>query len=194
MFSNRLLCLGLIRAGLSTSPVALLALLLMLVLSGLIGLSEASPVKLPPNTPKNTKTAPQPYPYQLAMGDCAPWDGPAVRIYLAQKPLVLNKDGYFQPNAPFINLGIWTHHPELNKWLSFEAYQDKLGSVSFCSRHNTCGPAEGEIFFSEFSAQHIAGTLKLKAISNLQPIPNFKPQVIPFKAKYFLPKRPVLCG
>ena len=143
---------------------------------------------------KTVMNSAAPYPYQLAMADCAPWDGPAVRIYLAQKPLIPNQKGYFQPNTPFIQLGIWTHQPELNKWLSFEAYQDRLGSVSVCAKHQACEPVEGEIYFTEFSNQHIAGTLKLKATASKHLAPEFKPQTIPFTAKYSLPKHPVLCG
>ena len=134
------------------------------------------------------------YPHQLAMGDCAPWDGPAIRIYLAQKPLIPNKQGYFQPNSPFINMGIWTEQPALNQWLSFQAYQDKLGSVAVCNTYNDCQPAEGEIRFTEFSSQRIVGTLRLKGTRSPKSVPYFKPQIIPVQAQYFLPKRPVLCG
>jgi hypothetical protein len=193
MFSSLVSILRII-SGSKITPISFTAALMTLVLCGLVGLTGATQAKSPQKQASTAQPPSQPYPYQMAMGDCAPWDGPAVRLFLAQKPLIPNKDGYFQPNSPFINLGIWTHQPELNKWLSFEAYQDRLGSVSVCTKHNACEPVEAEIRFTEFSNQRIAGTLKLKASRLNQPATHFKAQTIPFTAQYFMPKRPVLCG
>jgi hypothetical protein len=93
-------------------------------------------------TPANLK-----YSYGWIQRTCAPWDGAAIGITLATKPVECKRT----PAFPYINMGVWKGLPiHDGQVVKFTAISD-IGFASRCSNENNCERAEsGEITFDTF--------------------------------------------
>ena len=92
--------------------------------------------------PANSK-----YSYGLIQRSCAPWDGPAIAITLATKPVECKRF----PTSQYINMGVWRGLPiHSGQTVKFTEYSD-IGFASRCANQDNCERAEsGEITFDTF--------------------------------------------
>jgi len=91
------------------------------------------------------------YPYAYASPTCAPWDGPAVTIYLT--PTLADS---IAPGAAHLSISIWTSASEL-PGRSFSWPTDKqTGAGVRCARQGDCeAAAAGRVAFRPFAADSV---------------------------------------
>lgn len=96
------------------------------------------------------------YPYAVIRNSCAPWDGPAVAIYLT-KTQVTSNDVPF----PYIGISLWrSFPPPLNQPISLQAEQ---GAGNRCRSSQECESAvAATVTFTSYDDNGAAGTYELK--------------------------------
>lgn len=74
------------------------------------------------------------WPYAVVMADCAPWDGAALSVTLAQTGPSSGQPGY-----PLLHIGVY-HSPTevLGHAFSFDLADTREGGMSFCRTDSTC--------------------------------------------------------
>ena len=87
------------------------------------------------------------YSYGLIQRTCAPWDGAAIALTLATKPVECKR----VPTSDYLNIGVWRGLPiHDGQTVKFTSVSDD-GFASRCSKANNCERAEsGEITFDTF--------------------------------------------
>jgi hypothetical protein len=91
------------------------------------------------------QTAPVALPHAYAHADCAPWDGPAVRIVLTPTPVP--DSVVFTPSRPALDLAVYAsrtrslgHRFEVQAQASGDGYR---GRAAWCPAESACEPAQG---------------------------------------------------
>jgi hypothetical protein len=89
------------------------------------------------------QTAPAAFPYAYAHADCAPWDGPAVRIVLTPSPVP--DSAVLTPGHPTLSLAVYAsrarshgHRFGVQAPASADGY---WGSAAWCPAEGPCEPA-----------------------------------------------------
>ncbi len=99
------------------------------------------------------------WPHALVMHSCAPWDGPAIGIYLTKEPASCGKTV-----APYLSIYIWrglrTTGP---KTIVFKETGDN-GGASRCMKANECERAtSGRVSFVKFDENgNVQGTYEFR--------------------------------
>ncbi len=84
-----------------------------------------------------------PFSYAFATRDCAPWDGPAVVVYLLDSP-----SDAVPPPTRHVRVTIWKSQAELARHVFRWPANRDSGAAALCSSPDSCEPAnEGEITF-----------------------------------------------
>lgn len=98
------------------------------VVLGCSGSAEMAPVPNPPSG----------YPMAFAEDECAPWDGPAVAIYLTDKHL----EGYPAP-YPHLRIAIWRPAAELGgQIIRWSGDDQSIGVAVRCPEAGKCQRAD----------------------------------------------------
>jgi len=102
---------------------------------------------------------PAPYSYAFAMPDCAPWDGPAVVLYLLDS----NSDNV-PPATPHVRVTIWKGAPELAHRTFRWPANPQPGAAAQCSSADSCEAViEGQITFGAVDPNRfVEGELNLR--------------------------------
>lgn len=102
---------------------------------------------------------PSPYRYAYAMSDCAPWDGPAVTIFLTADPATPDTVPY-----PQLRISIWRTGQVLPGNTFSWPGKEQVGAASRCDRENNCTPAAaGRVTFKAFQSDSaLAGSFALR--------------------------------
>jgi hypothetical protein len=86
------------------------------------------------------------YPYAYASRSCAPWDGPAVIIYLTREPL--DSTGVPSPQSSFVSVAIWRSRTDLPGASFSWPTSEQIGTVLLCPGTGTCEqPASARVRF-----------------------------------------------
>jgi hypothetical protein len=118
-------------------PVVTALVALALLLDGCAGESQVAPFPSPPHD----------YPYAFATPDCAPWDGPAVTVYL------LSAAGdSLPPAARHLQISLWMGLPDLPGARFSWPDDSRQGSLLDCASAESCTPiGAGRVRISELS-------------------------------------------
>ena len=114
-----------------------------------------APSGVAPNTEPALK---QKYSYAVVRPDCAPWDGPAITIYLTTKRSAR------EITAPLLKISLWRNlPPPLNQPISLNS-SSQLGVATRCLRLEHCEAAlSGTITLTSYTARGgAAGSYELK--------------------------------
>jgi hypothetical protein len=83
--------------------------------------------------------SPEGYPYAYAARSCAPWDGPAVTIFLVPSPV--DSSSTLPPDAPHIELAIWRSPASLTGTTLTWPTTEQIGVLTACRDQTTCEQA-----------------------------------------------------
>ena len=124
--------------------------------------AEPAPVGTEVPTPPVTIASPNGYSYAFAMPDCAPWDGPAVVLYLLDS----NSDAV-PPATRHVRVSIWKGQAELAHHTFRWPASPEPGAAAQCSSDGSCEAAvEGRVAFATVDPDRsVAGELDLRFAS-----------------------------
>ena len=81
---------------------------------------------------------PEDYPLAFYHQDCAPWDGPAVSLYLVQEPMTTP----FMAPLPHLRVSVYgALHRLVGETLQWNGTQSDQGYAGRCPAEGTCEPA-----------------------------------------------------
>ncbi len=87
------------------------------------------------------------YQYALIQDSCAPWDGAAIQVTLANEPLQCQRE----VKGAYLMLGVWRGFPIHSGQVIKLSPKEDNGFASRCKKGNDCERAEsGEIIFDSF--------------------------------------------
>lgn len=114
----------------------------------------AFPAPAPLPAPAETRET---YPYAVVRDSCAPWDGPAVAIYLTKSKVTAR-----EIPEPSITINLWRQlPPPINQPISLQS--GGLGVATRCLHAEDCEAAIGAtITFTSYSDSSISGSYELK--------------------------------
>jgi len=87
------------------------------------------------------------YIYATIQSSCAPWDGAAIAMTLATKPLQCKR----APEGPFLNMGVWKDLPLHSGQVVTITPGTSNGFASRCTKENECEAVQSaEITFDTY--------------------------------------------
>ena len=124
--------------------------------------AEPAPVGTEVLTPPVRIVPPNGYSYAFAIPDCAPWDGPAVVLYLLDS----NGDAV-PPLTRHVRVAIWKGQAELAHHTFRWPASPEPGAAAQCSSEGSCEAAiEGRVAFGAVDPDRsVAGELDLRFAS-----------------------------
>lgn len=82
------------------------------------------------------RASPERLPHAMAVRDCAPWDGPAVTIYLSAAPADSTP-----PSPPHLRLSLWRSAPELERNTFAWPAETQEAAATWCETNDACQAA-----------------------------------------------------
>ena len=121
--------------------------------------AEPAPVGTGALTPPPGIVAPKAYSYAFAMPDCAPWDGPAVVMYLLD-----SHSNAVPPATRHIRVAIWKGPAELAHHTFRWPANAQSGAAAQCSSADSCKAAiDGHVAFGTVDLKgSVEGELDLR--------------------------------